>query len=62
MLASASLEVPDPDADPEANPDALATSFSSVETCPACHAEIQFANLRKATCAKGHTWGESGLV
>lgn len=58
LLASASLQLPETADELPEDPNALATSFSRAETCPACRAEIAFDNLRRATCANGHKWGE----
>ncbi len=59
LLASASLQLPETADELPEDPNALPSSFKSAETCPACQAEIPFDNLRKATCARGHTWGKS---
>jgi len=58
LLASASLQLPEASEDLPEDPHALASSFKSAETCPACLAEITFDNLRKAICANGHIWGK----
>ncbi|GAA6060567.1 hypothetical protein JCM10212_006802 [Sporobolomyces blumeae] len=46
----------------QVDPDLLSTAFESTETCPACREPVALANLREATCRRGHRWERCSIT